>query len=89
MAYDIPGVKTSFDHVYVPLPCGPWRSVAYSQTGFVVESFIDELAHRAGSLVRPGYSNEERLASAVRVFHRSGLFTQNRRPVRTCGVSRM
>jgi isoquinoline 1-oxidoreductase beta subunit len=49
MAYDIPAVQTSFDHVYVPIPCGPWRSVAYSQTCFVVESFIDELAHAAGA----------------------------------------
>lgn len=31
-----------------PIPFGPWRSVAHSQQGFFIESFIDELAHGAG-----------------------------------------
>jgi isoquinoline 1-oxidoreductase beta subunit len=31
-----------------PLPVGAWRSVAPGQNAFVVESFIDELAHAAG-----------------------------------------
>ncbi len=31
------------------LRTGSWRSVAYSQHGFFKESFIDELAHAAGS----------------------------------------
>lgn len=31
-----------------PVPTGAWRSVANSQIGFVVESFVDELAHAAG-----------------------------------------
>jgi isoquinoline 1-oxidoreductase beta subunit len=31
-----------------PVSNGAWRSVANSQIGFVVESFIDELAHAAG-----------------------------------------
>jgi isoquinoline 1-oxidoreductase beta subunit len=30
-----------------PLPVGAWRAVAAGQSAFVVESFIDELAHRA------------------------------------------
>ncbi|HUP45443.1 MAG TPA: xanthine dehydrogenase family protein molybdopterin-binding subunit [Thermoanaerobaculia bacterium] len=49
MPYDIAAVNVEFNHLYVPIPCGPWRSVAYSQTGFVIESFIDELAHAAGA----------------------------------------
>ncbi len=32
----------------LPIPVGFWRSVGHSHTGFVVESFIDELAHWAG-----------------------------------------
>jgi len=32
-----------------PLPVGAWRSVAPGQNAFVVESFIDELAHAAGA----------------------------------------
>lgn len=47
LPYRIPNVQVEFSHHYVPLPCGPWRAVAYSQTGFVVESFVDELAHAA------------------------------------------
>jgi isoquinoline 1-oxidoreductase subunit beta len=31
-----------------PIPTLWWRSVGHSHTGFVVESFIDELAHAAG-----------------------------------------
>jgi isoquinoline 1-oxidoreductase beta subunit len=32
-----------------PIPTGPWRSVLNSQHGFFKESFIDELAHAAGT----------------------------------------
>src|SRR5207249_8799058 len=30
------------------VPIGPWRGVGPSQNGWVVESFVDELAHAAG-----------------------------------------
>jgi isoquinoline 1-oxidoreductase beta subunit len=30
------------------IPIGPWRSVGNTQTGFAVESFMDECAHAAG-----------------------------------------
>ena len=38
------------EHVEVasPLPTGPWRSVGASNNAFAIESFVDELAHRAG-----------------------------------------
>jgi len=40
----------SIRYVEVPthIPRGPWRSVAHTQHTFFSESFIDELAHRAG-----------------------------------------
>jgi len=41
---DIRGVPMQ-SHV----PEGPWRSVAFSQHGFFVEAFVDELAHAAGA----------------------------------------
>jgi isoquinoline 1-oxidoreductase subunit beta len=41
---DIRGVAMQ-SHV----PEGPWRSVAFSQHGFFVEAFFDELAHAAGA----------------------------------------
>ncbi|MFZ5932115.1 MAG: molybdopterin cofactor-binding domain-containing protein [Pseudomonadota bacterium] len=31
-----------------PIPFGAWRSVAHTQHGFFIESFMDELAHAAG-----------------------------------------
>ena len=31
------------------IPVGMWRSVSHSQNGFVVESFVDEMAHAAGT----------------------------------------
>ncbi len=32
-----------------PIPCGAWRSVAFSYNTFVIESFMDELAQQAGA----------------------------------------
>jgi CO/xanthine dehydrogenase Mo-binding subunit len=46
--YSIPHVRMSYARVALPIPVGFWRSVGYSHTGFVVESFIDEVAHAAG-----------------------------------------
>ena len=40
---DIRKVSTS-----QPIPTGPWRSVGHTQHSFFNESFIDELAHKAG-----------------------------------------
>jgi isoquinoline 1-oxidoreductase beta subunit len=37
-----------WQHKDFGVPVGFWRSVGSSQNGFVVESFIDELAHAAG-----------------------------------------
>ncbi len=46
--YAIPNVDVA--HVFYDpgVPLGFWRSVGHSQNAFVVESFIDELAHKAG-----------------------------------------
>ncbi len=46
--YAIPNVDIA--HVFYDpgVPLGFWRSVGHSQNAFVVESFIDELAHKAG-----------------------------------------
>ena len=37
--------KTMFD---IKTPCGPWRAPGSNTTAFVVQSFLDELAHAAG-----------------------------------------
>ncbi len=46
--YAIPNVDIA--HVFYDpgVPLGFWRSVGHSQNAFVVEGFIDELAHKAG-----------------------------------------
>ena len=51
-AVDHPYAIANIDiaHVFYDpgVPLGFWRSVGHSQNAFVVESFIDELAHKAG-----------------------------------------
>ena len=48
--YDIPNVHVDFAHNEAPPGCatGNWRGVGPSRNVFIVESVMDELAHRAG-----------------------------------------
>ncbi len=46
--YAVPNVRVSYAMVELPIPVGFWRSVGHTHTAFVVESFVDELAHAAG-----------------------------------------
>jgi isoquinoline 1-oxidoreductase beta subunit len=48
LPYDIPNVLVSLHSPQLGVPVQWWRSVGHSHTAFVVESFIDELAHQAG-----------------------------------------
>ena len=48
MPYAIPNVRLEFNDVSSAVPRAWWRSVENSFNGFVVESFIDELAVAAG-----------------------------------------
>ncbi|MCI0436100.1 MAG: xanthine dehydrogenase family protein molybdopterin-binding subunit [Gemmatimonadetes bacterium] len=48
MLYDIPHVRVDWCRPDLPVPVGYWRSVGPSQNTFMLESFIDELAHAAG-----------------------------------------
>jgi isoquinoline 1-oxidoreductase beta subunit len=48
MPYAIPNVRLEFNPVTSAVPRAWWRSVENSFNGFVVESFIDELAAAAG-----------------------------------------
>ncbi len=47
LAYDIDNVRLEFVNDDIGVPVGFWRSVANSSNGFVVESFIDEMAYAA------------------------------------------
>jgi isoquinoline 1-oxidoreductase beta subunit len=46
--YDIPNVYVDYVNNNPGVPAGFWRSVGNSQNGFILESFVDELAHAAG-----------------------------------------
>lgn len=47
MPYAIPNVRVGYTPVIADVPVLFWRSVGHSFNGFVVESFIDEMAHAA------------------------------------------
>lgn len=46
--YDVANVHVDFVNENPGVPVGFWRSVGNSQNGFIMESFVDELAHAAG-----------------------------------------
>jgi isoquinoline 1-oxidoreductase beta subunit len=46
--YQIPNIYVDLHSPDVDVPVLWWRSVGHSHTAFVVESFVDELAHAAG-----------------------------------------
>jgi isoquinoline 1-oxidoreductase beta subunit len=48
LAYAVPNLQVSLHSPKGVVPVLWWRSVGHTHTGFVVESFIDELAHAAG-----------------------------------------
>ena len=48
MPYSLPNMYVDYVMVNLPITVGWWRSVGYSVNTFVVESFMDELAHAAG-----------------------------------------
>ena len=48
LPYSIENVRVNFLQDDPGIPTGFWRSVAHSQNGFLVESFVDEIAAAAG-----------------------------------------
>ena len=48
MPYSIPNVRVEWVNRDYGIPIGFWRSVGPSQNGFIVESFVDEMAIAAG-----------------------------------------
>ncbi len=48
MPYEIPNILVDLHSPKIGAPVQWWRSVGHSHTAFVVESFMDELAHAAG-----------------------------------------
>ena len=48
LVYEVPNAAVDLHSPRAPVPVLWWRSVGHTHTGFVVESFIDELAQAAG-----------------------------------------
>jgi isoquinoline 1-oxidoreductase beta subunit len=48
MPYEVPHILVDLHTTDMGVPVQWWRSVGHSHTAFVVESFIDEVAHSAG-----------------------------------------
>ena len=48
LAYEIPNMQVEWAQSDTPIPLGFWRAVPASFNPFVTESFLDELAHKAG-----------------------------------------
>jgi CO/xanthine dehydrogenase Mo-binding subunit len=69
MAYGIENVRIEHVKDNPGIPFGAWRSVAYSRNGFVVESFMDEIAAASG--MDPVDLREQLLKEAPR--HRNVL----------------
>jgi len=67
MHYAIPNVLVEYARAELPVPVGYWRSVGPSQNTFVLESFVDELAHLAGR--DPFEFRRELLAGHPRLRH--------------------
>lgn len=47
--YDVANKRIARHPYPSPIPVGAWRAVDFTQMGFFNESFIDELAHKAGA----------------------------------------
>ncbi|WP_372591905.1 xanthine dehydrogenase family protein molybdopterin-binding subunit [Guyparkeria sp.] len=47
--YAIENIEVTYANVDPGIPVGFWRSVGHSQNAWIVESFLDELAHKAGT----------------------------------------
>ena len=48
MPYEVPNIYVGLHSPVLGVPVQWWRSVGHSHTAFVVESFMDEMAHTAG-----------------------------------------
>ena len=44
LEYEVPNLLAEYVRIDLPVPVGFWRSVGASHNGFIIESFVDELA---------------------------------------------
>ncbi|MHB8844495.1 MAG: xanthine dehydrogenase family protein molybdopterin-binding subunit [Nitrospirota bacterium] len=48
LEYEVPNLLAEYVRIDLPVPVGFWRSVGASHNGFIIESFVDQLAAEAG-----------------------------------------
>ncbi len=85
LPYAIPSIHVEYRKVALPLRRGWWRAVSRTQNVFVVESFIDELAVRAGSdpvEFRLGMLNRDEPLRVADTFSEDTLTVDRRRLAR-------
>jgi isoquinoline 1-oxidoreductase beta subunit len=91
LPYRIPHMRVEWRNVQTPVPLGVWRSVGQSQNVFAVESFIDELAHAAGSdavrFRRELIGDLPRLTHVLDVVTRASQWGRALKQGRGCGVA--
>jgi CO/xanthine dehydrogenase Mo-binding subunit len=80
MNYHVPNLLVEWCRPDIAVPVGYWRSVGPSQNTFILESFIDELAHAAGrdpvEVRRELLASEPRFLSVLNIAaERSGWGT--------------
>lgn len=78
--YQVDNVRIAFTPISTKLPVASWRSVGHSFNGFVMESFIDELAHAAKQdpvelrrKMLPAGSRPRRVLDAVAALSKWGV----------------
>jgi len=76
LPYSIPSIEVRHTKADAGIPISYWRSVGHSHNAFVVESFIDELAHEAGQdafeFRRAFLKNSPRLLNVLELASKKG-----------------
>jgi CO/xanthine dehydrogenase Mo-binding subunit len=91
LSYAIDAVQVNFVDSDPGIPTGFWRSVAYSQNVFIVESFMDEIAFAAGKdpveLRHALLSNDHRLRKVLELAAEKSGWGKRRQTERHQGVA--
>ena len=91
LPYAIANIDVRWSSAELPVPVGIWRAVGYSYNVFVVESFLDELAHAGGqdpvALRRRLLSSTPRLRACLDRVAQLARWAEPRPPGRALGVA--
>lgn len=88
--YRIPNLRADYHLKRTAVPVGAWRSVSYTHMGFVIESFLDMLAHEAGAdpyRFRREHMTNRRLRAAMDLAVEHSGWDQGARDGRALGLA--